>query len=277
MELRLVRPSHVQAWIKGLSQTLAPATVAVVHGIVASVFKAAMRDRRITTSPCVGTKLPEGHREAVVPLETEAVAALRAALPERYRALVTLAAATGLRQGEAFGLTVDRSGLRPPSSKPVLRVDRQILLLPKEAPYLGPPKRKASRRDIPLPRVAVEALAAHLAAFPLTPQPIVCRDVANRITTETVELVFTNDAGKPIRRSNVASGRQGFGGSSGHDVSRSASLLRLTADPARGVGEGCTGAPGARDGGRGAGHLRPPVAGLGGSYEGCGGLRSRLA
>lgn len=106
----------------------------------------------------------------------------------------------GRRQGEAFGLTVDRSGLRPPSPRPILRVDRQLVSLSRQDPYLGPPKRKASRRDLPLPRVALEALAAHLAAFPPSPQPIRVLDVAGREMIEEVDLVFTTAAGKPIRR-----------------------------------------------------------------------------
>ena len=203
-ELRSILPGHVQAWVKGLSLTLAPSTVAVVHGVVASVFKSAIRDRRITSSPCEGSKLPVDYQEPVVPLATSDVLAVEEALPARYRALVTLAAATGLRQGEAFGLTVDRSGLRPPSARPVLRVDRQLVLLPGEPPFLGPPKRRASRRDVPLPRVAVEALAAHLAAFPATEREIVCRDTSGRSSVETVELVFTNNAGKPIRRNGFS-------------------------------------------------------------------------
>jgi hypothetical protein len=60
-----------------------------------------------------------------------------------------------------------------------------------ETPYLGPPKRKASRRDLPVPRVLVEALAAHLTAFPPVPREMVCRDEAGRTWTEVVQLVFT--------------------------------------------------------------------------------------
>lgn len=196
-----VLPSHVQAWVKTLSATMAPATVAVSHGIVAAVFRAAVRDRRVASSPCEGTKLPRGHREPVAPLDPSAVAGIAAGLPARWRALVTLAAATGLRQGEALGLTVDRSGLAPPSARPALRVDRQLVLLNGEPPYLGPPKRRASRREVPLPRVAVEALAAHLAAFPAVSREIVCRDEAGRVSVETVALVFTTAAGEPVRRS----------------------------------------------------------------------------
>jgi len=70
-----------------------------------------------------------------------------------------------------------------------------------EPAYLGPPKRKASRRDVPAPRVLVEALAEHLSAFPPAPREIVCRDEAGRTWTEVVELVFTNARGEPLTRS----------------------------------------------------------------------------
>lgn len=202
--LHSILPSNIQAWVKGLTLDLAPSTVAVTHGIVASVFKAAVRDKRIFTNPCEGTKLPEVHRDPVVPLAIEDVHAIEASLPDRYRAMVTLAAATGMRQAEVLGLTVDRSGLRPPSSKPTLRVDRQLLILANEPPFLGPPKRAASRRDLPLPQVAVDALVGHLAAFPAFPQDIPVRDHGHRLSTETVELVFTTEAGKPIRRSSFS-------------------------------------------------------------------------
>ncbi len=198
--LRTILPSHVQAWVKRLSATLAPSTIAVTHGIVASVLKAAVRDRRIVSSPCEGTKLPPVVREPVVPLRLDQVRALESALPPHYRAMVALGAATGLRLSEMLGLTVDRTGLWPPTDSPMLTVDRQLISLSGSAPHLGPPKRRASRRDIPLPQAASVALRDHLAAFPSAEQDLVVRDHANRATTETVRLVFTTRTGLPIRR-----------------------------------------------------------------------------
>lgn len=101
LPLGTVRPSQIQAWVKGLP--LAPSTVHLVHGIVSGIFRAAMRDRLITANPCENTRLPRKVRPKVVPLPIEAVDGLAAAVPDRYRALVILAAGTGLRQGEAFG------------------------------------------------------------------------------------------------------------------------------------------------------------------------------
>jgi integrase len=175
-----IRPSEVQAWVKRLSDSLAPSTVGVVHRIVAGIFKAAVRDRRVATSPCEGTKLPKRQPKRVEPLSTEAVAALLAAVPDRYRTLFVLTAGTGMRQGEAFGLTVDRINFL----RRQVTVDRQLILVPGKEPFLAPPKTAASNRTIPLPQVVVDALAAHLAAFPAGPDGF----------------VFTTDAGNPIRR-----------------------------------------------------------------------------
>lgn len=158
--LSSILPSDIQAWVKGLE--LAPATVGVAHGIVSTIMKAAIRDRRIVANPCDGSKLPKVERKQVVPLTTEQVAALREALPPQLQALVTLAAGTGMRQGECFGLTVDRVRFLERTAV----VDRQMVTLQGKPPEFGPPKTQASNRTIPLPKVVVDALAAHLKAFP---------------------------------------------------------------------------------------------------------------
>jgi integrase len=176
--LSSVLSSDVQAWVKGMTATLAASTVGTVHGVVAGIFRAAVRDRRITANPCERTRLPKVARPRVEPLPIETVRALEAAMPGRYRALVTLAAGTGLRQGECFGLTVDRVDFL----RRTLTVDRQLVTVPGRDPYLGPPKTAASVRTIPLPQAVLDALAVHLATFPAD------------------GFVFTSSVGTPIRR-----------------------------------------------------------------------------
>lgn len=178
--LASVRPSQVQAWVRGLSDVLAPATVEVVYRYVSSIFKAAVADRLIASSPCVGVKLPKIPPRQVVPLATDAVHALADAVPARYRALVVLAAGTGLRQGECLGLEVRHVDFL----RRVLTVEQQLVLLPGAPPQVAPPKTEASYRTVPLPQVVVDALAAHLATFPAS----------------SSGLVFTTSAGEPIRR-----------------------------------------------------------------------------
>jgi len=175
-----VLPSDVQSLVKRLSLTLAPATVGVAHRVLSAIFKSAVADRRLASSPCVGTRLPKVEKRKVEPISTEQVRALVTAMPERYRGLVLLTVGTGMRQGEVFGLTLDRVDFLRRS----LTVDRQLVGISGRAPFFGPPKTAASVRVIPLPTVVVDGLAAHLAAFP------------------TEDLIFTNESGDMIRRSN---------------------------------------------------------------------------
>lgn len=177
-----IRPSEVQAWIKGLP--LAPATVAVAHAAMSSIMKAAVRDRIITSNPCEGTKLPAVTKPTVVPMTLEQVEAVRAATPERLRALVTLAAGTGMRPSELTGLTVDRLHML----RRELVVDQQLVTLANKPPTLGPPKTRSSVRTIPLPQVVVDAIAAHLAAYPPGDDGY----------------VFTDEIGRPLSRRQVS-------------------------------------------------------------------------
>lgn len=239
--LSAIMPSDIQAWVKGLA--LAPATVGVVHEIVSTVMKTAIRDRRIASNPCDGTKLPKVQRKQVVPLVTEQVEAVRAVLPPQLQALVTLAAGTGMRQGECFGLTADRVRFL----ERVVTVDRQLVTVQGRAPELAPPKTRASNRTIPLPRVVVDALAAHLAEFPAGPDG----------------LVFTL-SGKPITRSvfghKWARCSQGGAASSRDGLPRLAPLLRKPVDPSRGKCEDGPVTARSRQRGQDTGHLQPLVA-----------------
>jgi integrase len=94
--------------VKERSEVLSPGSVELVYRWVATIFKAAVSDRLITVSPCQRIALPKRDGQEVVPMPVEAVERLVATMPERYRALIVVAAGTGLRQGECFGLTVDR-------------------------------------------------------------------------------------------------------------------------------------------------------------------------
>jgi integrase len=183
--LSTIRPGDVQAWIGRLTVDLAPATVRLAHSVVAGIFRAAVRDRLIAASPCEHTRLPAAARRLVVPLDVDVVHAITAAMPGRWRAAVTLAAAAGLRQGETLGLTVDRVDWLRRS----VRVDRQLVTMPGRPPYLAPPKTRASVRDVPVPQLVVDALAAHVAAHPPPAGGAVD------------PLLFTRD-GRPVPRSS---------------------------------------------------------------------------
>lgn len=161
-----IRPSKLQAWVKDRSAVLAPATVETDYRYVVSIMRAAVDDRVITRSPCLRIKLPEIAREQVVPLEAAHVDALADTIDRRYRALVILAAGTGMRQGECLGLTVDRVDFL----RRTIRVDRQLVLESGKPVRFRPPKTSSSVRTIPMPDVVKYELAAHLAAYPAGPE-----------------------------------------------------------------------------------------------------------
>lgn len=136
-----------QTLVKALSLVLQPSTVRVVHRVLAGILKSAVRDRRIASNPCEGTRLPRSERRRVEPMTAEALWRLEAAMPERFRTLVVFAPGTGLRQGEAFGLTVDRIDFL----RRAIVVDRQLVSIAGREPYLAPPKTEASVRVVPAP------------------------------------------------------------------------------------------------------------------------------
>lgn len=166
-----ILPSEIQAWIAGVE--LAPSTVGVLHGIVFGIFKDAVRDRRIASNPCEGTKLPKKVPTKVVPPTTEQFEIVRSKLPAELQALATFAAGTGMRKGECFGLVVDRLNLPDESGdrSGTVKVDQQLV---RASPLtFGPPKTQASYRTIPLPDVVVEALKEHMKEFPPSPEGLV--------------------------------------------------------------------------------------------------------
>jgi integrase len=175
-----VRHSEVQQWIKRLSETLAPGTVENVYRVLSALMRAAVRDRVIASNPCEDVELPRKPKVEIVPPTVDEVERLLGAMPDRYRILGTLAAGAGLRLGEALGLTVDRVNFL----KRELRVDRQLVTISGQAPRFGPPKSDSSVRTVPLADSVLEALSAHIAAFPPGEHG----------------LIVTHAGGSPIRR-----------------------------------------------------------------------------
>jgi len=178
--LRSIKRSDIQGLVKSLP--LAPATVEVIYRYTSTIFSAAVADKLIAASPCVKIKLPEIIKVEVVPMAVQTVEAIREAMPPHLQALITFAAGTGLRQGECFGLTVDRIDFDKANTK----VDRQAVQTNGGPPDLDAPlKTTASYRTVPLAPVVVEALRGHLSQFPPGPE----------------RLVFTDAKRQPLQRS----------------------------------------------------------------------------
>lgn len=154
-----VRPSEAQAWATDRARVLAPSTLRVLVGVVRSAFAAAVADRVVGADPFARVRLPRAEAARVVPLTVAQVAEVAELAGPRYRALVLVQAACGLRLGELLALRVqDVDFLRR-----TVRVEHQIDRVTLDR---VPPKTPRSRRTVPLPAPAADALAAYRAAHP---------------------------------------------------------------------------------------------------------------
>ena len=172
--LKLVRRSHIEAWVKTMSTRLAPTTIKTRFVIVRSVFRAAIADRVIVVDPCVGVTLPRRRKtEATMQIPTvEEVGRLlaradsdRVSTRKGFRAYVALCAFAGLRKGEAAGVQVgDIDHVRG-----LLKVSRQ---LQREGnTFVTRLPKYGSERSIFLPPDLVEILADHIATYLPDPNP----------------------------------------------------------------------------------------------------------
>jgi integrase len=157
-ELRDLRPSLIQSWLRGLQMQLAPTYTRVVFANVSSVLSAAVDDRLIVRNPCSARSIrrPKAEPRKVVPWPPETVAAVIHALPLAYRAVALACAGCGLRQGEAFGLRVEDVDFLARE----LHVEQQVKILGGRVVIARPKGGKT--RTIPLPDSVGLALADRL-------------------------------------------------------------------------------------------------------------------
>jgi integrase len=179
--------SAVQAWVTGLGDRLAPATVAECYRLASGVLRSAVRDRLIGFNPCEGVKLLRRRRKDTddQTISREQLAALLPATPDRYRTLVALAAGTGLRWGESVGLRWDAIDLAAGVVR-VVRVAEEVSGHVRLKPY---PKSRAGRRTVPLPPFVMEALRVHARDYPAGEDG----------------LVFVTRTGEPLKRGTFRS------------------------------------------------------------------------
>jgi integrase len=187
-QLRQVKPSTIQAWLRSLD-SLAPSYCRVIFANVSSIFAAAVDDELILKNPCraASVRAPKVELRKIAPWTSAQVLAVRDAIPEQYRIFVTLGAGLGLRQGELFGLAPDDVDFL----RGRVEVRRQVKLYANGEQCFALPK-GGKTRTVPLPGSVRDALAAHLAAHP----------------TRTIELPWRDLNGKPIAVALVMSTRE---------------------------------------------------------------------
>jgi integrase len=146
----------IREWVAELTaRGYAPTTVQKCHQVLAKSLRGAVDARKLRFNPADNVPLPKIEREEMRFLAPRDISRLAGAIDPRYSHFVLLAAYTGLRVGEIAGLTWGRVDLL----RRHLDVVQSLVEL-NGAIVVNPPKTRAGRRRVPIPRVVSEALAS---------------------------------------------------------------------------------------------------------------------
>jgi integrase len=157
--LAAITHTDVVEWVARLQASgLAPATVVKAAQILSKTMTAAVNAEMIRANPCAKVDLPKIERSEMLFLTPGQVSTLADTIDQRYRALVYVGAYCGLRLGELAGLKRARVDLLHRRIE-VLEIATEV----RGHIHTGPPKTRAGRRSVPLPRAVVAELDAHLA------------------------------------------------------------------------------------------------------------------
>jgi integrase len=193
VKIRDLTRGDIQTAIKALEQ-YAPATVRIRHSALNVALRDAMNAGLISVNPAARVPLPQIHRREFRALSAMEFHALLAVTTDPLcYCLWTLLGTTGLRSGEALGLTWQRLDLDAGTlqvAASLSRVDGSW--------QLHEPKSKNSRRLVYLPRSVVDLLRRQ------RQQQRLDRTAAALRWSNEWDLVFTTPTGAPLWRQELA-------------------------------------------------------------------------
>jgi integrase len=196
--LAKLNAAQVQTFLNELADRASPQTVRNVHAVLRRALGQAMRWGILTRNPATLVDLPAARAYDVSGLSFEAArAVLEAVRGDRLEPLVTVALATGLRQGEALALRWTDVDLEGGTLTVRYTLQRAAGIV-----ALAEPKTRRSRRRVTLPGFAVAALRRQRDWFQAQE-----RRVAGREWREG-GYVFTTTIGTPLHAGDVTKGFQ---------------------------------------------------------------------
>ncbi len=182
-----IRPSDLLTWQGELQRRgVGNRTRRAAFALVKTILGTAVKHNALYYNPAERVEPPKAATARRSALEPGHVRALLDAARERgAEAIVALGVVHGLRIGEALGLQWRHVDF----AAGTVRVEQQLAEGRRSGKrVVEPPKTTASMRDVPLSRLALEALRRHKARLPAIPHG--------------TALVFEAPNGGPIRRSN---------------------------------------------------------------------------
>lgn len=171
--------------VEDASRDVGRTTVENAYRVLRAVLNTAVHDGLLASNPCQirGAGIVHAaERPTASPAVLEAIAQ---SMPTHLAAAVPLAAWSGLRFGELFGLARQHVDLEAGT----VRVDRALVCVPGEPVRFGQPKTRSSRRTVHLPGFVVEVLRAHM---------------AEHVPPGATSLLFTTVSGEPVTTARLA-------------------------------------------------------------------------
>jgi integrase len=157
-----ISPAMVRDWHSKLRTQTGPTQRARAYSLLRTILNTAVADDVIPANPCRirGAGSAKTARE-IRPATLEELEALAAAMPQRLRLMVLLAAWCALRFGELAELRradIDAQGA-------VVHIRRGVVITDHGRAVKGP-KSEAGKRDVHIPPHLMPAVADHLARMP---------------------------------------------------------------------------------------------------------------
>lgn len=157
LRVQTLTPEHVEDWHRALGRST-PTYRAHAYTLLRTIMGAAVEQRLTAANPChIAGASNVKRRKQIEPATLEELDVIVEHLPERYRAMVLLAAWCALRFGELAELRRSDVDLR----RNVVSVSRGVTYVDGKT-VVGTPKSDAGVREVTMPGIIVPAVVEHL-------------------------------------------------------------------------------------------------------------------
>lgn len=163
IKLTLLRADHLQTMYRHLLHQHRPSTLRVLHTILTSAFKDAIRWKHLAQNPLLDVDAPQESDPQTRPVlnAEQALTLLNAAQDTPIACFLTMALTTGMRRGELLALRWADLDLEAH----LVSVQRTASYIKTQAGSYGyvetTPKTRSSKRSIVLPQFLIDALKTH--------------------------------------------------------------------------------------------------------------------
>lgn len=186
-------PSEIAVWLTDLISAYGPSTARSAFLVLNGCLELAVADELIKRNPAQSriVKKPAKRFSKVVAWSDETVEGIIEAHPEQYRLIPIIGSATGLRQGELFGLASDDFDFE----EQVIRVRRQVKRLGKEYVFALPKNDK--ERIVPMSTSLAKMVKEHIERFGTVTISLPWEKLSGAVQDRA--LLFTWPDGKQLR------------------------------------------------------------------------------